>query len=138
MIKAYHFAIHELVPPKTYTRYGEKCWWFIDPNLIALIDAMRDEFGSATINNYFWGGIRDQSGLRTEGQKHFKPHSQHTHGRAADILFKEFSADDVRKAMCEDPDKWLAIAPSITLEEGVSWVHVDVRNGDHAIRTFKP
>lgn len=140
MIKAYHFEIHELVPPKTYTKYGQKAWWFIDPNLIALIDAMRDEFGSATINNYFWKGARTESGLRTPDCKYYTPHSQHSHGRAADILFKEFSSDDVRKAMCENPEKWLDIAPSITLEEGegVSWVHVDVRNGDTAIRTFKP
>lgn len=138
MKKAKHFKIHELVPPKTYTRFGEKAWWFIDPVLIDLIDAMRDEFGRATINNYKWGGDRQWSGLRSSDSPWYSPYSQHSFGRAADIIFNDISADDVRKAMTQNPEKWLAIAPSITLEEDVSWVHVDVRNDANVIRTFKP
>lgn len=138
MTKAEHFKIYELVPPKVYTKYGEKAWWFIDESLILLIDAMRKEFGRATINDYKWGGNYEQSGLRTVDSKYYSPFSQHTFGRAADIKFKDISAEDVRKAMTSDPDKWLAICPSITLEEDVSWVHVDVRNGHKCIRTFKP
>jgi hypothetical protein len=137
-MKAKHFKIHELVDEKTYLRYGEKAWWFIDESLICLIDAMRDEFGPATINNYRFGGDRSWSGLRTTESEWYSPYSQHTFGRAADILFKEHTAADVRKAMTENPDKWLAICPSITLEDDVSWVHVDVRNGENCIRLFKP
>lgn len=138
MIKAKHFKIYELVPPKTYTKYGEKAWWFIDPNLIKLIDAMRDEFGSATINSYKWGGNRSWSGLRTSDSPYYSPYSQHSFGRAADILFDDINADEVRKAMTEQPEKWLAICPSITLEDGVTWTHVDVRNSYPCITLFNP
>jgi hypothetical protein len=55
MIKAKYFKIHELVPPKVYQVRGEKAWQLIDPKLISLIDALREEFGSATINNYIVG-----------------------------------------------------------------------------------
>ena len=138
MIKAEHFKIYELVPPKTYTKFGDKAWWFIDPNLIRVIDALREEFGSATINSYKWGGDRQWSGLRTSGSPWYSPYSQHSFGRAADILFKDYAAEEVRQAITANPEKWLAICPSITLEEDVSWVHIDVRNGHNCIRTFKP
>lgn len=138
MKKAQYFKIHELVDQDTYERFGGKAWWFIDPKLIELIDAMREEFGPATINNWFWNGPREWSGLRNPASKWYSPYSQHSYGRAADILFKNHTADEVRNAMTSDPDKWLAICPSITLEEDVSWVHVDVRNGLNCIRTFKP
>ena len=138
MKKAKHFKIYELVPPKTYTKYGEKAWWFIDTKLIDLIDAMRDEFGRATINSYKWGGNREWSGLRTPDSDYYSVYSQHSHGRAADIIFNDISSNDVRKRMIENPEKWLAICPSITLEDGVTWVHIDVRNSELGINLFKP
>jgi hypothetical protein len=138
MIKAQHFIIEELVPELCHRRFGEKAWWFIDPNLIKLIDALRDEFGQATINNWKWGGNREWSGLRTPDSPWYSMYSQHSYGRAADILFKEHEAEEVRKAIVANPEKWLAIAPSITLEEDVSWLHADVRNDLPVIRTFKP
>ena len=137
MIKAKHFKIYELVDETTYLKYGEKAWMFIDPMLIKLIDAMREEFGQATINNYFWQGDRSWSGLRTKESPWYSKYSQHSFGRAVDILFK-IPAKDVRKTMTEDPDKWLAICPSITMEDGVSWVHVDVRNSHPCITLFNP
>lgn len=139
VVKAKHFAIHELVPPKVYMARGEKAWELIDVNLIRLIDAMREEFGRATINNYKWGGDREWSGLRTPESPWYSANSQHTFGRAVDILFQDISAADVRKRMTENPDKWIAICPMITLEDDVSWVHIDVRNNtSEGIRLFKP
>jgi hypothetical protein len=133
MIKARHFKIHELVPPKIYTLRGEKAWELIDIKLIILIDAMRDEFGSATINNYFTGGDRQWSGLRTSESPHYSPTSQHSFGRAADLIFKDVTAEQVRQSMLANRVKWNTIVPSITLEQDVSWVHVDVRNGEPGI-----
>jgi len=138
MIKAKHFKIHELVPPAIYTARGEKAWELIDTRLILLIDALREEFGQATINNYQFGGDRLWSGLRTPDSPYYSATSQHSFGRAADVLFKAHTAESVRQAMIANPDKWLAICPNITLEDDVSWVHVDVRNGERCIRVFKP
>lgn len=137
-MKAKHFKIHELVPPKVYTARGEKAWSLIDPRLIIMIDELRNHFGRATINNYFWGGEREWSGLRTPESPYFSPYSQHTFGRAVDILFNDISSQDVRKALIANPDKWLTIAYSITLEDDVSWVHIDLRNNKNGINLFKP
>ena len=139
MIKASHFAIHELIPPKVYSRFGNtKGWTLLDPALIELVDALRGRYGSATINNYKWGGDRSWSGLRTLDSPWYSPYSQHSFGRAADMIFKNATAEEVRQDIIANPAEFLKISPSIALEEGVSWCHVDVRNGKYGINTFKP
>jgi hypothetical protein len=143
MIKSKHFQIHELVPPAVFTMFGENGWWFIDRRLIVLIDAMRDEFGPATINNYRFKGDREWSGLRTPDSPYYKTTSQHSAGRAVDIIFKDISAPDVRKSMLANKEKWLAIVPSITLENvdakgnEIMWTHVDIRNGAMGINLVR-
>jgi hypothetical protein len=137
MYSCRHFKIYEIVPPSVYEKYGERAWWFLNPSLLELADALRDDFGSCTVNDYKWGGKFSQSGLRTSESQYYNPFSQHALGNALDMKFK-ISADEVREQIKSNPDKYLAIAPSITLEEGVSWVHIDVRNAEHGIRTFTP
>ncbi len=141
MIKSKHFKIHELVPKRIYTARGEKAWALLDSRLLLLIDAMRDEFGRATINDYQFGGKREWSGIRTLESPDYSPTSQHSFGRAVDIIFNDISAPDVRKAMTANPDKWLGICDSISMEDlkdgkPISWVHVDVRNSYKGINLF--
>ena len=140
MYKPKHFKAHELVPPEIYKKWGDRSFMFIDDRLLRLIDALRDEFGSATINNYKYGGDRQWSGLRTNGSPYYSRTSQHSFGRAADIIFSNIDAEQVRGEIKEDPQFWLNSAgcDSITLEDGVSWVHVDVRNGAKGINSFSP
>ena len=139
MIKAKHFKIHELIPPLTYTRFGNtKGWMLLDPKLIMLIDAMRERYGSATCNNYKYGGNRNWSGLRTSDSPYYSAYSQHSFGRAADLLFNGMTAEEVRQDIIAKPDDFLEISPSISMETGVSWCHVDVRNGKPGVNLFKP
>lgn len=135
-----HFKSHELVPPEIYDKWGDRSFMFLDTRLLRLIDALRDKFGSATINNYGYGKDRSASGLRTAGSQYFSPTSQHSFGRAADILFSKVSAEYVREQIKKDPDYWLAAAgcDSITLEDETSWLHIDVRNSGKGIQSFKP
>lgn len=141
-MKAKYFKIHELVPPAIYQKRGEKAWELIDVNLIRLIDALREEFGQATINDYLYGGGRMQSGLRTADSPYFSVTSQHSFGRAVDIVFKDISAEDVRQSMLKNESKWLSIYPYISLEhlkngQPIGWLHIDVRNNDkEGIRLF--
>jgi len=141
-MKAKHFKIHELVPPVIYQQRGEKAWELIDVNLIKLIDALREEFGQATINDYLYGGSRMWSGLRTADSPDYSVTSQHSFGRAVDMKFKNVSAEAVRQAMLKDPSKWVAIYPYISLEhlkdgKPISWLHIDVRNNSEpGIRLF--
>lgn len=138
-MQARHFNIHELVPKKIYQTRNDKAWELIDSRLILLIDALRDDFGSATINNYAYGGNREWSGLRTPESPWYSPTSQHSFGRAADMIFKNHQAQEVREAIKANQDKYLTICDTITIEDDVTWLHIDVRNNiDKGLRFFKP
>ena len=140
MYKCKYFKAHEVVPPEIYEKFGERSFMFLDDRLLKLCDALREEFGSATINNYKWGGNRVASGLRSPDSPYYSPTSQHSFGRAVDILFKDYSAERVRSEIKENQAKFLISGNvySITLEDGVSWLHIDIRNGNAGVNSFKP
>ena len=137
-----HFRIEELVPPKVFEDRGLLAWELMDERIIEAADWLRDEFGPATINDWFWGGNRTESGLRTPDCTFYRPYSQHTFGRALDIIFKDADADDVRAWMTTDfsderhgnPAEWMEVTG---IEDGISWVHIDCRNFD-GLKRFKP
>ncbi len=131
-----HFAIHELVPQQVYEERGEKAWELLDDRLLVTLDALRERFGPMTVNNYFWGGDREWSGLRTPESPYYSPYSQHTFGRAADCLFKDIKADQVRQYILARPsDPNYRYVNSVEMD--VSWLHFDVRNCER-IKTYYP
>jgi len=140
MYKPEYFKAHEVIPPKSYAKYGESGFFLMDDRILKLCDALRDEFGSATINNYRYKGDRCWSGLRTSDSPYYSTHSQHTFGRAVDIIFSQVSAEEVRQQIKKYPGQWMKAAGvnSITLEDGVSWLHIDIRNGPLGVNSFKP
>lgn len=131
-----HFAIHELVPPDVYHDRGERAWELLDPDMLRTLDMLRDRYGSMTVNNWFWGGDRKWSGLRTAGSPYFSPYSQHTFGRASDPIFKNITAEEVRVEIQAQKDN-----PTFryikSIELGVSWLHFDVRNCNR-LKTYRP
>ena len=131
-MRSKYFEIFELVPESLYKSKGESAWRYIPEQLIVAIDTIKERFpnGTATINNYFWGGNRKWSGLRTPESKYYSPTSMHSFMMAADIVFSDYSADEVRKDIINNPD----VYPTIKgLELDVSWVHIDCRNEDKLI-----
>lgn len=135
-----YFKAHELVPPEIYEKFGKRSYMFMDDRLLRLCDALRLKFGSATINNYEYGGDRVASGLRSPDSLYYSPTSQHSFGRAVDIIFSKVSAEYVREQIKKEPIYWLSDAgvESITLEDGVSWLHIDIRNSGAGVNSFKP
>lgn len=137
-----YFKAFELVPPDVYEIRREKSLQLFDPNLLKLADWLRARYGPATINNWYWGGAFSQSGLRT--MEHYgtwkafeKSFSQHKYGRALDMKFKDKTAEEVRtdlKALWELEGLGFAI----TLENNVSWLHVDTRPQDRLLTSFNP
>jgi len=128
---AKHFAIHEFVPQSVYEDRGEKAWQLIDHRLVLNCDSLKEQlekiYGKripVTINNWFWDGDRDASGLRIPGQKNYKPYSQHSFGRAQDSIC-EVPAQEIRDHI---KAKRILLPHSATFEEGVSWLHMDVRS----------
>jgi len=134
-MKSKYFKIHELLPKHLYEKYGEKGWKFIDNRLIESIDALKEHFnlGTMTINNYFWGGDREWSGLRTPNSPYYSETSQHSFGRAADAVFSHYSAAEVRNHIIDNPHRYPYIKG---IELDVEWVHIDARNEDGVV-TFK-
>ena len=124
-----YFEIHELVPQHIYEKYGERAWKFIDDRLILTLDTLKETFsnGTMTINNYKWGGNRKWSGLRTPISSWYSETSMHSFGKAADMVFSNYTADDVRAYILKNLDLFPYIKG---LELGVSWVHLDTRNED--------
>lgn len=136
MIKCSHFAIQELVPPHIYRKRGEKAWQLLDDRLLLTLERLRTKYGPMTINTWANGGDRQWSGLRTPGSPYYSETSQHSFGRAADCLFRDHSAEDVRQDILESPNSEMFRLIN-SLELGVSWLHIDVRNCDR-ILAFKP
>lgn len=131
-----HFKIHELVDPGVFRKKGNKGFSLLDDRILITIDRLRERFGSMTINNYKWGGDRKWSGLRHPISPWYSMYSQHTYGRAVDILFNDTTVDEVREWILDNPDE-----PECeyinAVELGTSWLHIDVRNTDR-IKTFYP
>ena len=134
--KCNHFEIHELVPPAVYRDRKEAAWELLDQYALITLDRLREKHGKATVNNWYWNGSRLWSGLRTPNSPYYRPYSQHTFGRAFDMIFNDVSAQDVRDDMEENPnDMTYRYITSIELE--VTWFHFDVRNCD-TLKTYRP
>ena len=127
-----HFKIHELVPRKMYERYGDKAWRYVDVRLIETIDILKEHFnlGTMTINNYYWDGSREWSGIRTPESPNYSYGSQHSYANAFDIVFSDYTAKEVRNYIINNPHIFKYVKG---LELGVSCLHLDIRNEDMII-----
>jgi hypothetical protein len=118
--------LDEYIPKELYMSFAAKPHILIgllDQRLIVADQKLSDRFGPVTINNWWIGGTRNWSGIRTPQSPLFSFTSQHAHGRASDKLFL-VPAEEVRKYIRE---YWLELGISC-IEDKVSWVHSDVRN----------
>jgi len=95
------------------------------------MDSLRKQLGvPMTINNWYSGGNRSQSGLRIVGQPYYRPHSQHSFGRAADSVCS-IPAKEIRRRL---RDAEIILPHPCVIEEfdskgeEISWLHMDVRN----------
>jgi len=131
-MKSKYFKIHELVPKKLYKAKGEGAWRYIQPALIYSLDTLKERFpeGSMTINNYFWNGIREWSGLRTPDSPYFSETSMHSFMQACDVVFSKYTAEEVRQDIIDNPDLYPYIKG---LEDEVDWLHFDIRNEDELV-----
>lgn len=141
-MKSKYFKIHELVPKHIYEEFGEDAWRFVSPKLIDTIDTLKEDFGmgTMTINNYFWGGERNWSGLRTPSSSYYSPTSRHSldennHFLAIDAVFSAYPASEVRSKILREPDRYPHVKG---IELDVSWVHVDVRESEKLVQFRKP
>lgn len=132
------FITQELVPPDIFNTYGEDySLMFLDPRLLKTIDQIRKHFNeSMHINNWYWSGRNTQRGFRRPYSSVGAELSQHKFGRAADFDIAGMEAEDVRKEIINKQHLFPEIT---TMEDDVSWVHIDIRaRKEKEIYLFKP
>jgi len=129
--------LDEYIPEALYREYEGKeseLIKMIDQKLIQSDQKLRDIFGPVTINNWWMGGMRNWSGLRTSDSPYYLPTSMHSVGKASDKLFKNYDSEEVQEWI---KIHWIEIGIT-RMEIGVSWVHTDVKNTDGKyLITFK-
>ena len=132
-IKKY-FGIKELVCPHVYEIWGESAWQFLDDRMLESLAFIREGLGKPiVVNNWAKGGQYSQRGLRcntcilviekTDLRKVYL--SAHIFGQAVDFNVVGMTAEEVRQWIIDHADE---LPHALRLEDGVSWVHMDVRN----------
>lgn len=127
-----YFKAHELVDPVTYKIYGEKkSFRFIDKQIIAILQFLRDYYKSPIIiNNYKFGGKLKNRGLRLEG-KYFKRYSCHSFGRAVDINVKNVDSAKLQNDILNVLHEELKLLGLTAIEKDTpTWTHISVSNFD--------
>jgi len=139
-----HFSAPELVPSGLYNKYKSRgnAWMLgilFDERLLKVIDAIREDFGPMTVNDWLWGGKNQWRGFRTANCGVGATLSQHRFGRGIDLIPKDIHPDEIRDDIIQDqmgrPYRHIG-----ALEMNISWLHIDVRirNKDGKINLFYP
>jgi hypothetical protein len=124
-----YFDIRELVGKRTYKKYGESAWKFLDIRLLETILIVRKNIKRKVyINNWHKKGKFSQRGLRTNVQQIFRSKflkdrlyiSAHVLGKAVDFI----------------KSNYLLFPYKVRLEAGVSWVHLDIISEDKNPRVY--
>lgn len=105
--KPKHFSIDEYIYPELYHEYKAKnqLWKLnqsMDERVLITNDRIREFVNtSVTINDYRWGGIFTESGLRPFGTDTGSSLSTHKYGRASDLKFysKQWTPEKLRNHM---------------------------------------
>lgn len=132
-MKSPFFSVKELVCKHVYERYGENAAMFLDEKLIETLNVIREQILCApmTVNNWHAGGNFTQRGLRcnicelvknkTDAGRLYL--SAHMLGKAVDCSVEGMTAEEARRLII---DKQELLPYPIRLEDGVSWLHIDV------------
>ena len=129
-----YFAISDLVCPDVFLKFGEHAWQFFNTTYLHTLLVVRLDILKAPMicNNYTkTGGTFKQRGLRcnlcalvvekTNAGKIYL--SAHTTGQAGDFDVVGMTALQARQTII---DNIVRLPFPIRLEDGVTWLHVDV------------
>ena len=130
-----YFSLRELIDEPTYKKYGDFAWNFLRTELLETLFVLRDRIikQPMTINTWMTGGKFSERGLRhnmsaevwkyTKANKQFM--SAHVLGAGVDFDAKGMTAAEVRALIQAKANQ---LPYPIRLEDGKSWVHIDVYN----------
>lgn len=147
MYKPRHFVLQEWLPENYYEHqypiYGARLWQVFDYRILITMDRLRDRYGVPFVmNTWFsdkmirkygrheWRGFRDYTSPYVQKKESiFGNVSQHRFGRAADSVPLGVPVEAIRNDI-RTQRNLPAFVYITCIEEGVSWLHVDVRNHD--------
>lgn len=138
-----YFNIRELVCPHVYERFKQSAWQFLSTELLSTLYILRTVVlkEAMIVNNWSLHKSYSQRGLRCNMCSLVKDKDNcymtaHSQGKAVDFNVPTKTAEQVRKLIKENIDKF---EYPIRLEEGTSWVHIDCYTTDDSIKlvTFK-
>lgn len=151
-----HFSVREVFSKhmcELYKGHESRLWSLMDNRTLWTMDQLRILYGTATMNDWSWGGGNSNRGFRDfydlfDVSNYTLTHdvsvrvgakrSQHLYGRAADMVFRSIPAANVRADMRINPHRQ-AYQYIRGIETGISWLHFDIGNRrGNEIRFFKP
>lgn len=135
-----HFQANELVCKHTFARYGERSWQFLDTEALRVLLILRREVLRVPL--VCNAGQHSQRGLRCNLCDLVKSKtlngslylSQHVLGRAFDLTAKTMTAEQMRRAIEANADKFPV---PIRVEDDVTWLHVDVLDGGSGKQVYR-
>ena len=115
-----NFTLRELVSKRTLDKYGEKAWEFLDERATRNLQFIRDNLGPTIVNTpiYQYRGF-DAIEFRKSG------YSQHNMGRGFDYIVRGMTAEQVRKWVIENQNRFPE--PNMWIEVIDTHNHIDVR-----------
>ena len=130
------FELYELLPPEVYTyqdlvsdKDQQPGWSYLDERLLITLDIVRDIIGKPLIcNTWCQNGSRMNAGYRTIGCSVGAKKSMHKEGKAADLLCRDYTAEEMRQIIIANQDK---LPYPIRMEADVTWLHIDVKDMDY-------
>lgn len=137
-----NFILQEFIDPKIMNRWGSDAVMFMDERMLMLPQFEKEFFSNhfgqevfVTINDYAWGGHRDESGLRRFDTETGAGMSAHKFGRALDSKYyikqgdnKVYIKPDTIRAIMTDNTELFMQHGITRLEYGrfaPTWVHRD-------------
>lgn len=138
-----NISVKEVVCPHTFAKYGDKAIRFIDPNLRAVLDVIRNKILKCPIiiNN---GSSLTQRGLRcnicqlvadkTKAGKLYL--SGHNMGKSCDFSCSKYTVKQIHELIKKNAD---LLPCKIRLESPIdapTWVHVDVMTEDQKDKVY--
>jgi len=125
-----YFDVRELVDQNTFKALSVNAAWLIDPNIVRILDLLREKLGAPVIvNNWHTGGPFKSSGFRSMSDKTGAMFSQHRRGCAADVKSAGRKPADLLAIINANFEEFKA-AGLTTIEDvnfTPTWLHLDCR-----------
>lgn len=127
-----NITVKEVVCPHIYQKWGDKAIRFIDPDLIEVLNVIRNKILKCpiVINNGTWKqrGMRcNLCGLVVEKTNNGQPYlTAHLLGKAIDFSCKTYTVPQVHELIKKNADLFPCKIRLESPENASTWIHVDL------------